>query len=61
MIKNIYEYKNKNTSSLNNKNSKIEYLALSDEDAGKQLLVDNLQKKKASDGIIHKVSCRCSK
>lgn len=49
MIKNIYEYKNKNTSSLNNKNSKIEYLALSDEDAGKQLLVDNLQKKKASD------------
>lgn len=49
VLKNIFEYKNKNTSTLDNKKSKIEYLALSEEDAGKQLLVDNLQKKKSKD------------
>ena len=49
VIKNIYEYKNKNSRSLDPKNSKVEYLALSEQDSGKQLLVDNLSKKKASD------------
>lgn len=49
LLKNVFEYKNKNDSVLDEKKSKLEYLALSDEDSGKQLLVDNLQKKKNKD------------
>lgn len=49
ILKNVYNYKNKKNTSLDEKKSKIEYLAGSDEDAGKKLLVEQLQKKKAGD------------
>ena len=46
VIKNLHEFKNKKSSKLTEEKSKIEYLALSDEDKGKKLLVDNLHAKK---------------
>ena len=49
ILKNVFNYKNKKNTSLDEKNAKIEYLAMSEEDAGKQLLVEQLQKKKAGD------------
>jgi hypothetical protein len=45
VIKNIYEHRNKRNDKLNNSNAKIEYLAESDDDAGKRHLVKTLQKK----------------
>jgi len=45
VIKNIYEYRNRRDDKLNNSNAKIEYLAESDDDAGKRHLVKTLQKK----------------
>ena len=49
VLKNLFEFKNKHTSKLNEEKSKIEYLALSDEDKGKKLLVENLSNKKNND------------
>ena len=45
IIKNIYDFRNKKQDCLNRDNSKIEYLAESDNDKGKRLLVENLMKK----------------
>ena len=45
IIKNIYDFRNKKQESLNQTNSKIEYLEESDDDKGKRLLVENLMKK----------------
>ena len=45
IIKNIYDFRNKKQECLNRNNSKIEYLEQSDDDKGKQLLVENLMKK----------------
>ena len=44
-LKKIYEYKNKKTSFLNESKSKIEYIGLSEDEKGKQLLVKQLQEK----------------
>lgn len=49
ILKNVFNYKNKKNTSLDETKSKIEYLAGSDEDSGKKLLVEQLQKKKAGD------------
>ena len=49
ILKNIFEYKNKKIDCLDRNKSKIEYLAINEDDAGKKLLVENLQKKKAGD------------
>ncbi len=49
ILKNIFEYKNKKINCLDRIKSKIEYLAINDNDAGKKLLVEKLQKKKAGD------------
>ena len=48
-VKNIYEYRNKRDTKLNNSNAKIEYLAESEEDAGKRHLIENLQKKSSEE------------
>jgi len=45
IVKNIYDFRNKKQECLNRNNSKIEYLEQSDDDKGKQLLVENLMKK----------------
>lgn len=45
IIKNIYDFRNKKLECLNCNNSKIEYLAETDDDKGKRLLVENLMKK----------------
>jgi hypothetical protein len=45
IIKNIYDFRNNKQDCLNRDNSKIEYLEESDDDKGKQLLVENLMKK----------------
>jgi len=45
IIKNIYDFKNKKEECLNRDNAKVEYLAESDNDKGKRLLVENLLKK----------------
>jgi len=44
VIKNIYDFRNKTSDTLDIEKSKIEYLAESDDDKGKRLLVDNLMK-----------------
>ena len=49
MLKDIYEIRNKRKNSLNNENSKIEYLADDEDDKGKRLLVENLLKKDKED------------
>tara|TARA_A100001011_G_C14286767_1_gene834125 strand:- start:1573 stop:2457 length:885 start_codon:yes stop_codon:yes gene_type:complete len=49
VLKNLFEFKNKKKSNLDEEKSKIEYLALSDEDQGKKVLIDNLNKKKSSE------------
>lgn len=49
VLKNLLEFKNKKKSNLDEEKSKIEYLALSDEDQGKKALIDNLNKKKSSE------------
>lgn len=49
VLKNLLEFKNKKKSNLDEEKSKIEYLALSDEDQGKKVLIDNLNKKKSSE------------
>lgn len=48
-VKNIYEYRNRRNTQLNNTNAKIEYLAESDDDAGKRHLIENLQKKNSKE------------
>jgi hypothetical protein len=48
-VKNIYEYRNRRNTQLNNTNAEIEYLAETDEDAGKRHLIDNLQKKNSKE------------
>jgi hypothetical protein len=48
-VKNIYEYRNKRDNQLNNSNAKIEYLAESEDDAGKRHLIENLQKKSSEE------------
>ena len=45
IIKKIYDFRNKTPDSLNINNSKIEYLAETEEDLGNRLLIDNLLKK----------------
>ena len=45
MLKDIYEIRNKRKNSLNNENSKTEYLADDEDDKGKRLLVEKLLKK----------------
>jgi len=45
IIKNIYDFRNKKQECLNRDNSKIDYLAETDDDKGKQELVENLMKK----------------
>ena len=45
IVKNIYDFRNKKQQCLNRNNSNIEYLEKSDDDNGKQLLVENLMKK----------------
>jgi len=49
VLKNLLEFKNKKKSNLDEEKSKIEYLALSDEDEGKKVLIDKLNKKKSSE------------
>ena len=49
VIKNIYDYRNRRNTQLNDVNAKIEYLAESEEDAGKKHLIDNLQKKSSKE------------
>ena len=44
-LKKVYEYKNKKESFLNEAKSKVEYLGLSEDEKGKQLLVKQLQEK----------------
>jgi len=44
VIKNIYDFRNKTPDTLDIENSKIDYLAETDDDKGKRLLVDNLMK-----------------
>ena len=44
IIKNIYDFRNKKEISLNNENSKIEYLADTEEDRGKRFLTESLLK-----------------
>ena len=46
VLQNLYEFKNKKNTNLNEEKSKIDYLALSDEDKGKKLLVENLKNTK---------------
>tara|TARA_Y100000389_G_scaffold7105_2_gene6890 strand:- start:2759 stop:3646 length:888 start_codon:yes stop_codon:yes gene_type:complete len=46
VLQNLYEFKNKKNTNLNKEKSKIDYLALSDEDKGKKLLVENLKNTK---------------
>ena len=45
IVKSIYDFRNKKQNCLNRDNSKIDYLAETDDDKGKQLLVDNLMQK----------------
>lgn len=45
VIKKIYDFRNKTQDSLNNNNSKIEYVAETDDDPGNRSLVNNLLKK----------------
>ena len=45
IIKKIYDFRNKKSESLNSNNSKVEYLAETDEDIGNRILIDNLLKK----------------
>ena len=45
IIKKLHDFRNKKSDSLNINNSKIEYLAETDEDVGNRLLVENLLKK----------------
>ena len=49
IIKKLYDFKNKNISSLNNTNSKIEYLKVNDEDPSNKLLVTKLLETKTDD------------
>jgi len=49
IIKKIYDFRNKNPDSLNITNSKIEYLAETDDDLGNRLLVENLMRKDNKD------------
>lgn len=49
ILKNVFEYKNKRNSHLDEYKSKIEYLDIDEQDLGKKLLVDNLHKKKGED------------
>jgi hypothetical protein len=49
ILKNVFEYKNKRNSHLDEYKSKIEYLDIDEQDVGKKLLVDNLHKKKGED------------
>ena len=49
VIKNIYDYRNRRNTQLNDVNAKIEYLAESEDDAGKKHLIDNLQKKSSKE------------
>jgi hypothetical protein len=45
VIKNIYDFRNKQPDSLNSQNSNINYIAETEDDNGKRLLVENLLKK----------------
>jgi hypothetical protein len=45
IIKNIYDFKNKQQETLDKNNGKIEYLTGDNDDKGKQLMIDNLLKK----------------
>lgn len=49
ILKNIFEYKNKKLDCIDRIKCKTEYLAINEDDAGKKLLVEKLQKKKAGD------------
>ena len=49
ILKNVFEYKNKRNTHLDEYKSKIEYLDIDEQDPGKKLLVDNLHKKKGED------------
>ena len=51
-VKNIYEYRNRRNTQLNNANAEIEYLAETDEDAGKRHLIDNNHSNTCSIDII---------
>ena len=48
-VKNIYEYRNRRDTKLNNSNAKIEYLAETEDDAGKRHLIENLQCKSSKE------------
>lgn len=49
VLKNVYEYKNKRNTQLDENKAKVEYLSNSDDDEGKKLIVKNLQKKRGED------------
>jgi len=46
ILKKVYEYNNKKSSVLNEAKSKIEYIGLSEDEKGKQLLIKELQEKR---------------
>jgi hypothetical protein len=49
ILKKVYDYNHKKKGSLNEAKSKIEYIGLSEDEKGKQLLINKLQKKKAGE------------
>jgi curved DNA-binding protein CbpA len=49
ILKKVYEYNNKKSSVLNEAKSKIEYIGLSEDEKGKQLLIKELQEKRPSE------------
>jgi hypothetical protein len=49
ILKKVYDYNHKKNGSLNEAKSKIEYIGLSEDEKGKQLLINKLQKKKAGE------------
>ena len=49
ILKKVYEYNNKKSSVLNEAKSKIEYIGLSEDEKGKQHLINELQKKRSGE------------